>query len=366
MEIDKLNSIVNSAERQMIRLRTEYAQAVDNRNKTGIQLIDRNDELCILYEKSNIQEAILRKGDEEMGFREKEIKIVQGEEMELKRKIEVARKSIPSLQVYAATTAALQQIEKDLEEERTLTALLCQKLENPANPKDELKASIVGKVKEAPNRCRKLGGMDPEPPQLAAKIEVLEERLNEKKERLLEKELVLDEVTSLSDKLRMQAAESRGPTLDLAKKVNDYQSKIRQTTRKMMACVSELSMYQATAMKLEHQKNEQNNELGEARQRLSRGQPPTEDAEHEWFRMERDRVRRQEALMDRKQDIDSSEAATFLPGMTKTTAEPRPNAYIPEEIGIPKPYGHLAPFKPTVMGATARHIRNPVPKEIVL
>lgn len=93
-------------------------------------------------------------------------------------------------------------------------------------------------------RCRKLKGMDPEPEQLATKIEVLEERLNDKKEQLLEKELVLDEVTSLSDKLRMQAAERRHGTLDIAKKVNEYQAKIRAITRKMMAAVSELSMYQ--------------------------------------------------------------------------------------------------------------------------
>ena len=39
-----------------------------------------------------------------------------------------------------------------------------------------------------------MGGMDPEPEQLAAKIEVLEERLHDKKEQLLEKELVLDAV----------------------------------------------------------------------------------------------------------------------------------------------------------------------------
>ncbi len=40
-----------------------YEVAVEERNYTGIQLIDRNDELCILYEKSNIQEQIMRNGE---------------------------------------------------------------------------------------------------------------------------------------------------------------------------------------------------------------------------------------------------------------------------------------------------------------
>ena len=50
----------------------------------------------------------------------------------------------------------------------------------------------------------------------------------------------------------------------------------------------------------------------------------------------------------------------------QTTAETRPNAYIPEELGIPKPYGSYAPFKPAEPGSTMRHIRKPQPKEIVI
>lgn len=50
-----------------------------------------------------------------------------------------------------------------------------------------------------------------------------------------------------------------------------------------------------------------------------------------------------------------------------TTAEPRPNAYIPEQLGIPKPYtGSFTPFKPTEPGATMRHIRKPEIRDIVI
>ena len=55
----------------------------------------------------------------------------------------------------------------------------------------------------------------------------------------------------------------------------------------------------------------------------------------------------------------------FAPATAKrTTAEPRPNAYIADEIGIPKPYGALAPFKPAEPGSSMRHIRAPVAKSI--
>lgn len=75
----------------------------------------------------------------------------------------------------------------------------------------------------------------------------------------------------------------------------------------------------------------------------------------------------------------------FPPFATKTTAEHRVNAYIPEEIAIPKPCtyyyyfiiyyclyynyfiyidGKHAPFKPSELGANIRHFRKPVVKEI--
>ena len=36
---------------------------MEQRNLTGVQLIDRNDELCILYERSNQQQETIKKGE---------------------------------------------------------------------------------------------------------------------------------------------------------------------------------------------------------------------------------------------------------------------------------------------------------------
>ena len=55
---------------------------------------------------------------------------------------------------------------------------------------------------------------------------------------------MLDEVSNLANRLRTQALEGREETLELAKRVNDFQARIKSTTRRMMATVSELSMYQ--------------------------------------------------------------------------------------------------------------------------
>ena len=52
----------------------------------------------------------------------------------------------------------------------------------------------------------------------------------------------------------------------------------------MLATVAELSMYQASAMKLENEKQERDKILQEAQERMASGKPPTDDAEEEWRR----------------------------------------------------------------------------------
>lgn len=77
--------------------------------------------------------------------------------------------------------------------------------------------------------------------------------------------------------------------------------------------------------------------------------------------MERERLRREEARALAAATGGSAGGGGALPTqITRTTAEPRPNAYIPDDVGIPVPYGQAAPFKPTEAGSTMRHIRKPV------
>lgn len=49
-------------------------------------------------------------------------------------------------------------------------------------------------------------------------LQILEDRLSKKKEALLEKQLLFEEVASLTQKLRKQATEGRAEALELSKK----------------------------------------------------------------------------------------------------------------------------------------------------
>ena len=69
----------------------------------------------------------------------------------------------------------------------------------------------------------------------------------------------------------------------------------------MMALVSELSMNQAEAMKLQQEVKGKEQELEQSYVRMERGEAPNEEAEREWLRMVRDEVRREKELIERKE-----------------------------------------------------------------
>jgi chromosome segregation ATPase len=277
-EQQKLHLILTGIQKEMADLIHKYEQACESRNYMGIQLIDRNDELCILYEKANIQENILKNGEQEIREKEEEIRMMNLELAEKQRHIEVLRKKVPSVPELAEQVINLK-TELDKEKERVKD--LSERVEDP-DPN----------AKGNSTRVKEIDAEIPDQESLQAKIQVLEERLNNKKEGLLEKELVLEEITNLSEKLRKQALDGRKGTLELAEKINEFKARTTELSRKMLATVAEVSMFQATAMKLEQEKEEREAQLESAQERFQNGLPPTDDCEKEWARMQRETIRK--------------------------------------------------------------------------
>eukprot|EP00898_Chlorokybus_atmophyticus_P003312 jgi/Chlat1/3982/Chrsp26S04044 len=344
-EIDKLNGGVDVAERSMVALRKEYEGAAERRNLTGLTLIDRHDELCILYQRAHANDDALHNGTVALAHIDDQSRLLRIQIEHLKRSIINAQAQQP---IIPECQKSIGNLRSELEATASRVEDVSNTLEDPATrPK-----------------WRNLEGKIPERDELLAKINSLEERLNDKKEQLLEKELILEEVTALAERLQEQAAEGREDTLELAATVKSYQSKIYTVTQRMMATVAELSMYQAMAMKLAQDKAALEAQVEDAGVRLADGQAPTDDADSEW-----DRMQRAAAMAAAAQAVVASRKALIESGMAparKTAAETRPNAYMSVDLGIPKPYGVLAPFKPTEAGSSMRHIRKPQPREIVI
>ncbi|NXA50716.1 CC146 protein, partial [Nothocercus julius] len=193
----------------------------------------------------------------------------------------------------------------------------------------------------------------------------LELELLRKEEKLLETDFVLEQVCRLTERARGHARDGERDTLLLAKTTSELQKKIKDKTRKMMALVAELSMKQALAIKLQQEVRDREQFLVTVSSRVDQGLPLPQDTEREWLKVLRNEEMQKAAAEARARG--AAEAAAAGPGCVRTAAEQRPNAYVPgaeRDLPLPRPYGALAPFKPSAPGSNMRHIRKPVVKPI--
>ncbi|KAI6653637.1 coiled-coil domain-containing protein [Oopsacas minuta] len=348
-EIKKMAGMINAAEEEMVKLRKKYELMLQERNDRGIQLIERNEETAIFYEKLNVQDSVLRRGNIQLESREEELRFLRVEIRDIQRQIDTLRKSTPkAIQLEQELVDLQQQMSEAHETLRVLERRAEKPSENPARLV-EVGSFPVGSFEE-----------------LQVKSLKLEEQLIGKETQVMERELLLEHVERITEKAQTRVKQTCAYTRDQSSHMCEIQNQLKESTKKLMALLSELSMLRASSLQLQREVDEKENELVENYQRLEQGLPPSEQAEISWERMVR-----VEKARERHDEVIASEASskTDLGGGVLTTAHRRPNAYIPDcdgELPIPKPYGSHAPFKPSEQGSNIRHIRKPVLKPIQL
>ncbi|XP_077011959.1 coiled-coil domain-containing protein 146 isoform X2 [Tamandua tetradactyla] len=345
--IDRLANMITMIEEEMVQLRKKYEKAVQGRNESGVQLIEREEEICIFYEKINIQEKMKLNGEIEIHILEEKIRFLKLRIAEKQRQIHVTQKLLPAKRSLDADIAVLQ-----------IQFSQC------TDRIKELEKQFINP--EGENRTRFLPGKDLTEEEMIKKLDKLELQLAQKEEKLLEKDFIYEQVSRLTDRLCSKTQACKQDTLLLAKKMNGYQKRIKDATEKMMALVAELSMKQALAIELQKEVREKEEFIISCNSRIEKGLPLNKDIEKEWLKVLRDEELYTLAIAERSREFSEAENRQ-LPSGVYTTAEQRPNAYIPEAdatLPLPKPYGALAPFKPSEPGANMRHIRKPVIKPI--
>ncbi|XP_038594903.1 coiled-coil domain-containing protein 146 [Micropterus salmoides] len=340
LQLIKLTQTINLQEQALLEINKNHETAIQRRNFLGIQLLEHEEVLFNYYEKVNIQEAAITKGNMAMETLEKEIRDLQLAINEEKRQIDLKKKDVPLRKKLEGEIAILV-IELSEARDRTLEGL------NRTLDYKELK------------------GEDPSTVELVKKVEQLEANLAESERQVLEKELLVDQVTRLSKPLSEQAENCQQDRLSLAKKLNELRTHIIDTNHQMMAVSAELSVKQAVTLSLQQEIREKELQMDRCQEQLEQGLPPCPEIEEEWRRMLRDRKRRQRDKEERER-LAEEEEWNQLPNGEYTTAETRPNAYIPltGPLPLPKPYGAQAPFKPSQPGANMRHIRKPTLKPL--
>ena len=338
-ENEKLHSIINSIENEMVSFRVDYELACESRNYTGIQLIDRNDELCIFYEKIHHIETRINELYKKILEKEAVVKRSAVEVKEIERFIEVNRKKIPEI---PELSNKIKELDTELKILNQTLEKLIKYVENPEN-----------------NLKNELPGEDLDINYLKLKYDQLTEFLNEKKEKLLEKELINDEINEIAEKLRKKALEDRGKNLKISKEINEYEIKLNDITRKNIASTSELSMFQAILTKLESTKKEKEDAYALLEKRFKNGLPPP----REWLAIYQSQKtvqeNRKKYVNNRIQEIRDKENIQIGRIPLRKGPEKRVEEYIDPKTGLPScVYGKYAPFNPYAEPNNMRHLRK--------
>ena len=338
-ENEKLHSIINSIENEMVSFRVDYELACESRNYTGIQLIDRNDELCIFYEKIHHIETRINELYKKILEKEAVVKRSAVEVKEIERFIEVNRKKIPEI---PELSNKIKELDTELKILNQTLEKLIKYVENPEN-----------------NLKNELPGEDLDINYLRLKYDQLTEFLNEKKEKLLEKELINDEINEIAEKLRKKALEDRGKNLKISKEINEYEIKLNDITRKNIASTSELSMFQAILTKLESTKREKEETYELLEKRFKNGLPPPKEWLSIYQSQKTVQSNRRQYINNRMQEIRDKENIIIGQIPIRKGPEKRVEEYIDPKTGLPScVYGKYAPFNPYAEPNNMRHLRK--------
>lgn len=223
-EVRRLASMIRRMDDEALTQRKEYDQVINERDILGTQLIRRNDELALLYEKLKIQASTLRKGEAQYTHRVQDIQALRLKVKDVQRELAIASGSSSQFDDLKRQLIAMQ---RELLQEKTKVKALSEELENPMNV----------------HRWRKLEGSDPATYEMIQKIQTLQKRLIAKTEEVVEKDLLIQEKERLYVELKHILARQPGP--EVAEQLSVYQSSLRAKTRQMKAMASELNLYQS-------------------------------------------------------------------------------------------------------------------------
>lgn len=223
-EMKKFEAGIHEAETERQKQRKDFEAVSSERNILGTQLIRRNEELALLYEKIRIQESTLKKGEAQYKARMEDLKRQKDTIGQLKVGLMVANSQTENGDSLKKEVYHLQ---RELLQERTKVKALSEELENPMNV----------------HRWRKLEGSDPAMYELIQKVRALQKRLIAKTEEVVAKDLEIREKERLHRELAQLLEKQPGP--EVLEQLEAYQETHMAKLKQMKAMEAELATYQS-------------------------------------------------------------------------------------------------------------------------
>ncbi|XP_047199497.1 cilia- and flagella-associated protein 58 isoform X1 [Hippoglossus stenolepis] len=235
----KLQKIIADADAEQVQQKKQLDQVIRERDSLGKQLLRRNEERALLYEKIRIQQSILSKGDFHYNQCMDDVRLLNLEIKRLRRKKSIMDKTVPHTKDLRREMFHLQ---GELLRERTRNSVL----------EEQLKPINI-------HRWRRLEGSDPGKYELIQKIQALQRRLIAKSQELEEHELLLQEKEKLYVELKQIMARHPGP--EAAEQLQQCQWLLRERTTKLKVLIAELKMLDSKMNEYKSENQRLDNEL---------------------------------------------------------------------------------------------------------
>eukprot|EP00956_Cyclotella_meneghiniana_P034350 scaffold103904_cov36-Cyclotella_meneghiniana.AAC.2 len=223
-QVLQLSTAIRKLDDNALHQRKECDQIMNERDILGTQLIRRNDELALLYEKIKILQSTLRRGEIQYSARLDDIRLMKIKIRDLQRQLTIARGGQAGVEDLNRNMILLQ---KELVRERVKVKALSDELENPINI----------------HRWRKLEGTDPAAHEMIQKINILQRRLLLKTDEVVTKNGIIQGQQQQITELETTLARKPGP--EISEELNMYQNDVRKKTKEMKAMAGEINMHQA-------------------------------------------------------------------------------------------------------------------------
>eukprot|EP00747_Dinoflagellata_sp_TGD_P162860 gnl/TRDRNA2_/TRDRNA2_180945_c0_seq1.p1 gnl/TRDRNA2_/TRDRNA2_180945_c0~~gnl/TRDRNA2_/TRDRNA2_180945_c0_seq1.p1 ORF type:complete len:877 (+),score=320.21 gnl/TRDRNA2_/TRDRNA2_180945_c0_seq1:83-2632(+) len=250
IEIKKLESTIQEAEQEWQAQQKELDAVIGERDILGGQLIRRNEELALLYEKIKIQQSTLTKGENQFRERQQEINATRAEIRKFKEDLNGTKQQVVNVD---ALKKEIYHLHTTLLREETKAKALQEELENPMNV----------------HRWRELEGSDPATYEMIQKVKSLQKLLIAKTEEVVEKDMLIQEKEKLYVQLKNVLARQPGP--EVAEQLAWYSQNLKEKTAHMKQMVGELKNYHTQCRDLKDEIARYNKELAQIKQNFFQG-----------------------------------------------------------------------------------------------
>ncbi|CAL7944366.1 unnamed protein product [Xylocopa violacea] len=222
-EEKSLRQVIQRAETDIGRHKKDIDNVMNERDILGTQLVRRNDELSLQYNRIKVLQGTLQRGEAEYNQRLEDIRLLKLEVKKLRTEKTLLMKNIANMTDLRQEVFHLN---RDLTKERLKVMALEEEVQTPLNI----------------HRWRKLEGSDPSTYDLLKKIQILQKRVIKMAINMIEKEKKIKDTEKLYMNLREIISKQPGPQVAIT--LSKTQKALRQRGQKMKCLLAELSVCQ--------------------------------------------------------------------------------------------------------------------------